>query len=42
MVASGNPGCTLQLALGIRQRGPPLRAVHTVEVLDWAYRWVIP
>ena len=42
VVVSGNPGCTLQLALGIRQRGLPLRAVHTVEVLDWAYRGVSP
>jgi glycolate oxidase iron-sulfur subunit len=38
VVASGNPGCTLQMAMGLRQRGLPLRAVHTVEVLDWAYR----
>jgi len=42
MVVSGNPGCTLQLAMGIRRRGLPLRAVHTVEVLDWATRGVIP
>jgi glycolate oxidase iron-sulfur subunit len=40
VVVNGNPGCTLQLAMGIRQRGLPLRAVHTVEVLDWAYRGV--
>lgn len=40
LVMNGNPGCTLQLAMGIRQRGLPLRAVHTVEVLDWAYRGV--
>lgn len=40
LVVNGNPGCTLQLAMGIRQRGLPLRAVHTVEVLDWAYRGV--
>ena len=42
MVASGNPGCTLQLAMGLRRRGLPMRAVHTVEVLDWAYRGVTP
>ena len=40
LVVNGNPGCTLQLAMGIRQRGLPLRAVHTLEVLDWAYRGV--
>ena len=38
VVASGNPGCLLQLALGIRRAGLPVRAVHPVELLDWAYR----
>jgi len=42
VVASGNPGCTLQLAMGLRRRGLPMRPVHTVEVLDWAYRGVTP
>ncbi len=35
LIAAGNPGCLLQIraALG-RDGGPPLRAVHTIEVLD--------
>ncbi len=40
LVVNGNPGCTLQLAMGIRQRGLPLRVAHTIEVLDWAYQGV--
>ncbi len=42
IVAAGNPGCLLQLAMGLRQRGLPMRAVHTVEVLDWSYRGLTP
>jgi glycolate dehydrogenase iron-sulfur subunit len=42
VVAAGNPGCLLQLAMGLRQRGLPMRAVHTVEILDWSYRGVAP
>ncbi|HWT78782.1 MAG TPA: heterodisulfide reductase-related iron-sulfur binding cluster [Candidatus Methylomirabilis sp.] len=42
VVISGNPGCTIQMAMGLRERGAPMRAVHTVEVLDWSYRGVSP
>ncbi len=42
VVVSGNPGCTLQMAMGLRERGLPMRAAHTVEVLDWSYRGVAP
>jgi len=42
VVVSGNPGCLLQINLGLRQRGLPMRAAHTVELLDWAYRGVVP
>jgi len=37
-VAMGNPGCMLQIAMGIRKRGGRERVVHTVELLDEAYR----
>jgi glycolate oxidase iron-sulfur subunit len=36
LVAAGNIGCLLQIALGLRQAGLPVRAVHPVELLDWA------
>ncbi len=39
-VAIGNIGCLLQIALGLRQAGLPLRAVHPVELVDWALHGV--
>lgn len=38
VVATTNPGCLLQLLLGARQRGWPLRIVHPVSLLAEAYR----
>lgn len=37
-VATGNPGCLLQLVNGARQRGWQLRVVHPVTLLAEAYR----
>jgi glycolate oxidase iron-sulfur subunit len=42
IVVSGNPGCLLQISMGLRQRGLPIRAAHTVELLDFSYRGVLP
>jgi len=42
IVVSGNPGCLLQIAMGLRQRGLPIRAAHTVELLDFSYRGLVP
>ncbi|HSB73303.1 MAG TPA: heterodisulfide reductase-related iron-sulfur binding cluster [Candidatus Methylomirabilis sp.] len=36
IVTAGNIGCLLQIGLGLKQAGLPLRAVHPVELLDWA------
>ena len=38
IIATGNPGCMMQIALGARQRGLPVEVVHPVELLDRAYR----
>jgi len=38
VVATGNPGCLLQLVTGCRQRGIPLRVAHPVTLLAEAYR----
>ncbi|MDI3318005.1 MAG: (Fe-S)-binding protein [Bacillota bacterium] len=38
VVATGNPGCALQMALGARRAGRPVRVVHPVVLLDEAYR----
>ncbi len=37
MIASGCPGCQMQLATGIRQRGLDVRVVHPVTLLAEAY-----
>lgn len=36
VVVSGNPGCTLQIEKGLRERGLNIRVLHPVELLDWA------
>ena len=36
-IATGNPGCMLQIAAGVRQRGLRARVVHPIELLDAAY-----
>ena len=38
IVATGNPGCLLQIMNGARQAGWPLRVVHPVSLLAEAYR----
>ena len=37
-VATGNPGCLLQLINGAREQGMPLRVVHPITLLAEAYR----
>lgn len=38
VIATGNPGCMMQIAMGMRQRGLPMTVKHPVELLDEAYR----
>jgi glycolate oxidase iron-sulfur subunit len=38
MLVAGNPGCLIQLAYGVRQRGLPMETIHIVDLLDRAYR----
>jgi glycolate oxidase iron-sulfur subunit len=38
VVATGNPGCLLQLINGAKQQGLRLRVVHPVTLLAEAYR----
>ena len=38
IVATGNPGCLIQLRCGIEQYRNDLPVVHTIELLDMAYR----
>jgi glycolate oxidase iron-sulfur subunit len=37
IVATANPGCIIQLRAGVRDAGLPMRVMHVVELLDWAY-----
>lgn len=38
VVVSGNPGCSLQIEKGLKERGLDIRVLHPVELLDWSYR----
>jgi glycolate oxidase iron-sulfur subunit len=38
VVATGNPGCVMQIGAGIRAARLPIRVVHPVELLDESYR----
>jgi len=37
IVVTGNPGCLIQLEVGIKRRGMKVRVAHPVELLAWAY-----
>jgi glycolate oxidase iron-sulfur subunit len=37
LVATGNPGCHMQIGAGLARAGLAARAVHPVELLDAAY-----
>jgi len=36
LIATGNPGCLIQIANGVKKRGLPMRVVHPIQLLDWA------
>ncbi|HWP36005.1 MAG TPA: heterodisulfide reductase-related iron-sulfur binding cluster [Gemmatimonadales bacterium] len=38
VVATGNPGCVMQIGAGLRTRGLAIPVVHPVEILDQSYR----
>ena len=37
LVATGNPGCLMQIGAGLRTSGSRARAVHPIELLDLSY-----
>jgi len=39
-LVAGNPGCLLQIQMGIRRNGLNVKIAHPVELLDWAYRGI--
>jgi glycolate oxidase iron-sulfur subunit len=38
MISMGNPGCMLQMAMGVQKYGRNQKIVHTIQLLDWAYQ----
>jgi glycolate oxidase iron-sulfur subunit len=38
LLASANPGCTLQIQKILRERGRELSAMHPIEILDLSFR----
>lgn len=42
IIATGNPGCILQIQLGVQKHGLPIKVMHPVDLLDCAYRKVDP
>jgi glycolate oxidase iron-sulfur subunit len=41
-VATGNPGCLMQIGAGLRRAGSEASAVHPVDLLDASYAARIP
>jgi glycolate oxidase iron-sulfur subunit len=37
VVASANPGCTIQIAAGLRELGSTMSVLHPIEILERAY-----
>lgn len=37
LVATGNPGCLMQIGAGLRMRGAATRTIHPVDLLDASY-----
>jgi glycolate oxidase iron-sulfur subunit len=37
LIATGNPGCMMQIGAGLLRSGARARAVHPVELLDRSY-----
>ncbi|MBI5879338.1 MAG: (Fe-S)-binding protein [Chloroflexi bacterium] len=38
ILVTANPGCMMQIQMGLRARGLPVRVMHIVDVLDIAYQ----
>ena len=37
LLATGNPGCLMQIAKGLKDRGSNVRVVHPIEIVGEAY-----
>jgi glycolate oxidase iron-sulfur subunit len=37
VIASANPGCILQIGMGLQRLGKDIPVVHVMDLLGWAY-----
>ena len=37
VIATGNPGCMMQISLGARERGMEIDVLHSIQLIDEAY-----
>jgi glycolate oxidase iron-sulfur subunit len=37
VITTGNPGCLIQIGIGVRQHGLTAAVVHPIELLHWAH-----
>ena len=42
VVVTGNPGCALQLQVGVQKHNLPMKVMHPIELLDCSYRGIDP
>jgi glycolate oxidase iron-sulfur subunit len=42
ILVTGNPGCSLQIARGLRERGSSIQVMHTMDLLSRAYDAAVP
>ncbi|MGH7800153.1 MAG: glycolate oxidase subunit GlcF [Thermodesulfobacteriota bacterium] len=42
VLLAGNPGCLMQIGMGIKRYGLNIKTAHPIELLDWAYRGSVP
>jgi len=41
LIATGNPGCMMQLGAGLLRAGSPVTVVHPVELLERSYAMTV-
>jgi glycolate oxidase iron-sulfur subunit len=38
VISMGNPGCMLQMMIGVQKHGRNEKVAHTIQLLDWSYQ----
>ena len=42
IIATGNPGCIMQIQAGVRKHKLPMVVMHPIDLLDCSYRNIDP